>query len=510
MRRKLLFTFCTLFAAASIALVVIQLLQTQRSVTMSESLFSVSVSNAMDDVVSQLNRLKVEDYINQNDRYKLLKYKRVEELNATMREIVKERHDLLSDRERVRFGTELQDSAVVLRPALLSAEEARDLERYNTLLSNRNKLMRNENYYDQFVTDISQYVFDNLLSSNAFNYPMLDSLIADNLQEAGIDIRARIGVLNNTADTFLYVSPNGSRTKLRESPYRYSLKPDGNLRANEYFIMLQFPSSARYLSERSNRYLVLSIVLMVIIMVLFLLTVRSIFLQRKLDEMKNDFISNMTHEIKTPIATVSLACEMLRDKSVAADPAMQDNFLGIIQNENHRMQMLVETILQSNKMGSKKFVMNPTEVDVHRIVEEVARSFDMQVRSRNGSLTLDLQATPPTLFADTLHLTNAIYNLVDNALKYSPGRVEIGVSTRNEGDRLVLVVWDHGVGISKEDQRHVFEKFYRVSTGNVHDVKGFGIGLSYVQQVVLLHHGSISVNSTVGQGSSFTISLPRT
>lgn len=509
MRRKLLFTLCTLFAMASIALVVIQLLQTQRSVAMSESLFSVSVSNAMDDVISQLNRLKVEDYINQKDRYKLLKYKRVEELNATMQEIIKEQQGLFYDEKRVRFGTSLQDSAFALQPARLTGEEAKAIERYNLLLSNRNKLMRYEGYYDQFVTDISQYVFDNILSSSTFNYPMLDSLIADQLEAAGIDIRPRVGVLNSTVDTFLYVSPNGSKTKLRESPYRYSIKPDGNLRANEYFIMLQFPSSTRYLSESSNLYLVISIVLMAVVMTLFLLTVRSLYLQRKLDEMKNDFISNMTHEIKTPIATVSLACEMLRDKTVAADPAMQDNFLGIIQNENHRMQMLVETILQSNKMGSKKFVLNPAEVDVHRIIQGVAKSFDVQISSRNGSLALDLQADPPTLFADNLHLTNAIYNLVDNAIKYSPERLEVSISTRNEGNNLVIVVADKGLGISKENQRHVFEKFYRVSTGDVHDVKGFGIGLNYVQQVVLLHHGAISISSALGSGTAFTISFPR-
>jgi two-component system phosphate regulon sensor histidine kinase PhoR len=508
MKRKFLLLLCTIFAIASICLVSIQLLQTQRSVAISGSLFSISVGNAMDDVINQLNRLKVEDYINQKDRYKLLKYKRVEELNTQMKELVEKNSSLFYDTTRVSFGTALKDSALVTQNKHVSEDERATLEHYNLLLYNRNKIAHDEGFYDRFVNDISEYVFDNILASSSFNYPMLDSLIYEQLVLGGIDIRPNVGVLNNTADTFLYISPKASEAKLRATPYRYTLHPDGNMRANEYFILLQFPSSALVLKEHSNIYLILSFVLIAIIILSFIITARMIFNQRKIDQMKNDFINNMTHEIKTPIATVSLACEMLRDKSISPDPASRDTYLGIIQNENHRMQMLVETILQSSKMGNKNFSLTPVEIDLNSIIDSVVHSFKVQVDSRGGSITQDFQAQPGTLYADNLHITNMIYNLIDNAVKYSPQHPDIRISTRKEGDNIILTVQDHGLGIDKENQKHIFDKFYRVNTGNVHDVKGFGLGLNYVKQVVDLHKGTIKVDSKLGEGTTFTITLP--
>lgn len=508
MKRKLLLLLCAIFAIASISLVSIQLLQTQRSVAISGSLFSISVGNAMDDVIDQLNRLKVEDYINQNDRYKLLKYKRVEELNTQMQDLVQANSSLFCDTSRVTFGVALRDSAALLPNSRLSDEEKYAVQHYNLLLRNRNKIIHDEGFYDRFVNDISEYVFDNILASSNFNYPLLDSLICEKLVLGGIDIRPNVAVLNNTADTFLYMSPKADKDKLRASPYRYSLHPDGNTRANEYFILLQFPHSALILKEHSNIYLVLSFVLIAIIIISFFITARMIFNQRKVDQMKNDFISNMTHEIKTPLATVSLACEMLRDKSITPDPASQDTYLGIIQNENRRMQMLVETILQSSKMGNKNFSLTPVDIDLHEIINSVVSSFQVQADSRGGHITQDLQALPSTLYADNLHITNMIYNLVDNALKYSPQHPDIIIRTRSTADSILLTIQDHGLGIDKENQKHIFEKFYRVNTGNVHDVKGFGLGLNYVKQVVELHHGTITVDSKLGEGTTFTITLP--
>lgn len=235
----------------------------------------------------------------------------------------------------------------------------------------------------------------------------------------------------------------------------------------------------------------------------------SIFKKEKLDEMKTDFINNMTHEIKTPIATIGLACEMLQDPTIGSDPENNRTYIGIISDENRRMRMLVETILQSSKMSSKNFELNLKEIDLNAVVESVASNFRPQIASRGGSLNCRLEASPSTTIGDELHITNMIYNLIDNAIKYSPERLEIDISTKADNEKIVLAVKDHGLGISKEDQKHIFERFYRVSTGNVHDVKGFGIGLSYVQQVVLLHKGTIEVDSTPGEGTTFRISLPK-
>lgn len=225
--------------------------------------------------------------------------------------------------------------------------------------------------------------------------------------------------------------------------------------------------------------------------------------------MKTDFINNMTHEIKTPIATIGLACEMLQDKSIDTDSASRGTYVGIINDENRRMRMLIETILQNSKMSNKNFSLNRNEIDLHRITESVLKSFQLIISNRGGVIESDLEANPSTFFGDELHITNMIYNLVDNAIKYSPNTLHIKIATRLDGKNIVLKVADKGLGISKEDQKHIFEKFYRVSTGDVHNVKGFGIGLNYVQQVVSLHEGSIEVDSTLGEGTTFTITFPR-
>ncbi len=509
MKKTFLVLIITLFTLAAASLMVVQYVQMKRTVTVSDNLFNISVNNAMDDMIEQLNRLKVEDYIGQQDRYMLLKYKRVEELNDKMQQIVKENYAVFYDTNLVEVGVTMQDSVRLLRGAVVSATDSQAIASYNTLLATRDRLQNGKDFYNQFVSDISEYVVDNIMTSSSFNHELLDSLITDKLMVNGVDIAPYIGIYDRTNNTFLYCNTKGQEQKLRDSPFKYRFHPDGMMSPNEYFIVLQFPLSSLLLKENSTLYFVISFVLVFLILLLFLLSMRTIVKQEKLDEMKTDFISNMTHEIKTPLATISLACEMLQDPSVSTDPSSNGNFIGIINEESRRMRLLVDTILQNAKMSNKNFSMNPQEIDLHKIIEKVIQSFAIKIDSRGGSLTCNLQANPPILWGDELHITNLVYNLIDNAVKYSTDKLDILLETRIEGDKIVLSVADHGIGISKEDQKHIFEKFYRVSTGNVHNVKGFGIGLNYVWQVVKLHNGEIAVDSTVGAGSTFTITLPK-
>ena len=498
-----------MFSLAAASLLVVQYVQMKRTVTVSDNLFNISVNNAMDDMIEQLNRLKVEDYIGQNDRYKLLKFKRIEELNDRMQGIIKENYSIFYDTNIVEVGITMIDSVKLLQGVHISADDSNAIAQYNTLLSTRDRLAGGDEFYSQFVTDISEYVVDNIITSSTFNYTLLDSLITNNLMVNGVDIHPNIGIYNYTDDKFLYCNTEGSENKLRESPFKYRFHPNGMMSPKEYFIVLQFPLSSLLLKENSTMYFIISLILIILIITLFNLSMISIFKKEKLDEMKTDFINNMTHEIKTPIATIGLACEMLQDPTIGSDPENNRTYIGIISDENRRMRMLVETILQSSKMSSKNFELNLKEIDLNAVVESVASNFRPQIASRGGSLNCRLEASPSTTIGDELHITNMIYNLIDNAIKYSPERLEIDISTKADNEKIVLAVKDHGLGISKEDQKHIFERFYRVSTGNVHDVKGFGIGLSYVQQVVLLHKGTIEVDSTPGEGTTFRISLPK-
>ena len=329
-------------------------------------------------------------------------------------------------------------------------------------------------------------------STAPFSYQELDSIIVEELIVNGIDMHPVIGVYDGSQGSFLYSSDPSREGDLEYSPYRYSFRPHGVVSNNQFFIILSFPNTELFLQRNPNLYLYMSIFLILVVAIMFILSLRTIANQRKLDQMKNEFINNMTHEIKTPISTISLACEMLSDETISQDSA----------------SLLVETILQSAKMGNKNFSMNPKEIDINALVDKVLNSFKLTLANRNGGVERHLDASPSVIVADELHMTNLIYNLVDNGIKYSTGAPQLVVSTAVDGHNLLLRIQDHGIGISKADQRHIFEKFYRVSTGNVHNVKGFGIGLNYVAQVVRLHHGHISVDSEPGQGTTFTVSLP--
>ncbi len=334
----------------------------------------------------------------------------------------------------------------------------------------------------------------------------LDSLISEALLINGIDIPAGFGVMNSTMDEILFSNISGEEEQLMVSPYRYNLTLENY--ENELFLVLHFQDSDISLIKSTRTYMNMSILLTVIIILLFVLSVRTIIKQSTIDKMKTEFINNMTHEIKTPISTIGLACEILKDKTVDSDEGIRNNFVNIISDENRRMQMLVETILQNAKMSNKNFTINRKDTNIHEIVEKTANSFKLTLDNRNGEIVKHLDATNPIIFADELHITNLIYNLIDNAIKYSERAPRIEITTRSEGNMLSLSVKDNGIGIAKDNLQHIFEKFYRVPTGNVHNVKGFGIGLNYVSQVVSLHNGKIFVDSELGSGTIFTVTLP--
>ena len=245
-----------------------------------------------------------------------------------------------------------------------------------------------------------------------------------------------------------------------------------------------------------------------LIIAAFYITVRTLLVQKKLSEIKNDFINNMTHEFKTPLATISLAVDALRNEKVAQDRTKSEYFSSIIKEENKRMNKQVETILQAALMDRQELQLNLQPVHVHEIIQDIADNFQLQLQEKKGRADLQLNAKNDLLEVDEVHFTNLISNLFDNAIKYSNDNVIIKVSTHSTKKNLVIRLEDNGIGMNKETQRRIFEKFYRAHTGNVHNVKGFGLGLSYVKTIVDAHFGKIKVDSTVGKGTAFTMEFP--
>ncbi|MCU0446491.1 MAG: HAMP domain-containing histidine kinase [Microscillaceae bacterium] len=240
----------------------------------------------------------------------------------------------------------------------------------------------------------------------------------------------------------------------------------------------------------------------------FGMTIYTIWQQKKMSEMTTDFINNMTHELKTPISTISLASNMLRKKQITENPEKIIHYSGIIHEENHKLQSQVEQVLRIAKLERGDFQLNKEEVNIHDVIQNAIQSIDLQVNTRGGQIYCYLNALHNTIKADVTHLTNVVANLLDNANKYSPENPQIVISTHDREDGVVISVEDKGIGMSKDKQKYIFEKFYRVSTGNVHDVKGFGLGLAYVKMMVDAHKGHIHLNSDLGKGSRFDIFLP--
>ena len=274
-------------------------------------------------------------------------------------------------------------------------------------------------------------------------------------------------------------------------------------------VRIHFPDMNSYIFS-SVRFMVPSMIFTFVLIVTFIFTIVVIFRQKRYSEIKNDFINNMTHELKTPIASISLASQMLNDESVPKNEMMMKHLGTVINDETKRLRFLVEKVLQMSMFDRKKAVFKKKELDLNEMVETVANSFTLRVEHTGGKIYTDIGAVDSTIYVDEMHFQNVINNLLDNAVKYRrPDQpIDIYMKTWNDKEHVCLSIKDTGMGIKKENLKKVFDKFYRVHTGNVHDVKGFGLGLAYVKNIVDLHNGEIKVDSEYGKGTKFTIKLP--
>jgi two-component system phosphate regulon sensor histidine kinase PhoR len=304
---------------------------------------------------------------------------------------------------------------------------------------------------------------------------------------------------NDTLNHFRYhhflVSPSGS--------------PSENLASDEMLIVV-VPNIDNIVFKDMRPRIAMAILFTLVIVAAFYLTVYTMLRQKKLSEIKNDFINNMTHEFKTPIATISLAVDALRNEKVQKDTEKLGYFSGIIKEENQRMNRQVETILKSALMDRQEVQLNLKPLHVHQIIQDVADNFVLRIQEKQGTLETHLTAENDLIEGDEVHISNLINNLFDNAVKYSKENVppKICITTSSNNKKFIIRIEDNGIGMSRETLKRMFEKFYRAHTGNLHNVKGFGLGLSYVKTVVEAHQGTIKADSTLGKGSCFTIELP--
>ncbi len=365
----------------------------------------------------------------------------------------------------------------------------------------------------------SSFLDPNQLLEN-INIEMLDKYLRTELESKDIDLPYEYGVFSNKEKAYIiengnYTATIGDTTKssnvaamnpLYKAEYKISLFADDMVDPGH--LNLYFPGKNRFLWSNVIGILLSSVVFTGLILFCFSYTVYVIFHQKKVSEMKTDFINNMTHEFKTPIATISLASDSILSPSVIDNKDKVSRFINIIKQENKRMLSQVEKVLQMAQIEKENVELKFNLINLHELIQDAVINAELKVQTKGGAITTNLDAQNPLVEGDATHISSIINNLLDNAEKYTPENPSIIISTKDAKNGVEFTIADNGIGMSKDALKYIFEKFYRVHTGNLHDVKGFGLGLSYVKAMVDAHHGKVYVKSEPGKGSSFTVFLP--
>jgi signal transduction histidine kinase len=334
----------------------------------------------------------------------------------------------------------------------------------------------------------------------------IDSIVKKRMAELKVEEQYAYGIYDDEDSLFVAGRYQGYEKQLQSTKYRVEMSClEG---ADKYWMAVCFFNRKKILFGDMIGWTILSAVFILILISSFYLTVTLMFRQKKLSDMKTDFVNNLTHEFKTPMATISLSSEMLLQEKVRANPEKVEWYARIIQNENKRLKKQVEQILQMAILEKKSLVIKKKIINLHEIIKEQIPVAEIPLKQKNGTLTAHLKAEKSNIYGDKGYLENIISNLLDNAVKYSPYKPQIEIDTYNKNNGIVVSITDNGIGISHEHQKYVFDNFYRVPTGNIHDVKGFGIGLYYVKTMVEAHGGTIKLESEPNKGSRFEIFFP--
>lgn len=421
----------------------------------------------------------------------------------------------------------------VKKRLITDAEEAADMTYYQgkTILKPKTiieKIMRDDlasksNALNQRIKELEyrSSFLDPEQQLENINKEMLDKYLKMELESKNIDLKYEYGIYSNREKAYIIENGNytaiiGDTTKssnvaamnpLYKAEYKISLFADEMY--NPGHLNLYFPGKKRFLWSNVIGILISSVLFTGLILFCFSYTIYVIFHQKKVSEMKTDFINNMTHEFKTPIATISLASDSILSPSIIDQKDKVTRFINIIKQENKRMLSQVEKVLQMAQIEKENAELKFNLFNIHEVIEEAVINAELKVNAKGGTITTQLGAQKPVIEGDVIHISSMINNLLDNAEKYTPEKPNILISTKDARGGIEFSVVDNGIGMSKDALKYIFEKFYRVHTGNLHDVKGFGLGLSYVKAMVDAHQGKVSVKSELGKGSTFTIFLPQ-
>ena len=521
MKKNYIYILIGVITTALVGLVAIQIYWIDNAVTLKEEEFKRDVRSALYAVTNKLERIDAVNRIKTQKKGQLLFNQKMHQLNTSFQ---KEGHDTTAyykkdgitykaSEKQSKDGSLYQKSMQSVSPNgqmgfELSIQSGSGPMIINNGITDTTSSMRQSNQ-----SPILNEMLENLFEANRYrtileriDKHILDSLLKTELMNRDIKAKYQYGVFDYNGNEVI-VDSVSNINKIRQSGFYAQLFPNDVLET-PHFLSIFFPNQKGYLLRTMWMMLLTSVLLLITIVWAFTYTIQTIFKQKKLSEVKNDFISNMTHELKTPISTISLACEALTDADISKNEEVHKSYIGMINQENKRLGLLVESVLKSATWDKGDLKLKKEEFDLHEIIDKAIENISIQVKSKSGNINKNLNAFNSKVKADQVHITNLIYNLLDNANKYSPMQPEIEINTKNFKQGILVTVSDKGIGIKKENLSKIFEKFYRVPTGNIHNVKGFGLGLNYVKAIVEKHGGEISVSSDYGKGTTFNIYIP--
>ena len=521
MSNRQIYILISLTTVALVGLIILQVNLIERAIRINEKNFHTAINQVLHEVVEKIQPTEMREGV--------LKVSR--DLNIDLQEDIffdNETYTRRNERVLVQFreaGGADEDSktrTVAIKDSLKEYIRIEDMD--STRITSVNNASISVQGNEELEADASTYQWEvrpqmvqifrqTMQGLSSLGVPlnqrldsmMLDTLIQQSLHAHGIKVDFNFLVREQGQN--ILQSGHVSEEEFLESPHQTSLFPGYDL-AGDKLLILFFPNQQAYTLKSIGMITLAAIIFTCVVLVAFYLTIKIVFRQKNLSEIKNDFINNMTHELKTPLATISLAADALSNPMIQERKEGMDRYLGIIKEENQRMNRQVERVLQAAQFQKKEYVWKKKPVNMHEMLQESVQKILLKVQEKGGEVFIDLNAEKSMVEADPVHLSNTLINLLENANKYSPEAPNIRVSTYNKQDKFYFSVADKGIGITKQDQARIFDRFYRVSKGDLHESKGFGLGLSYVREVVLAHDGTIQVHSKLGRGSIFTVCLP--
>lgn len=514
MKKSTIWLLAIVMFTAFLVLLFLQVMYMRTSLDIRTQQFDEQVNRSLYNVMRDLERAQTRRYLEQDMIESENRYSQYSKSQISPRITNESRRTTVtrSDGSETRIDLSSTDQSlhpqqqresVFLSPTPGSSTISRT--QYDMQQSLEKRYLHERSLLDEVILDIMRHSNDEPIEKRV-DINMTEQYIRYELSYNGLNVPFSFQVVDFN-NKVVYSSP-GFSTKQKDAIYTQILFPnDPTAKLNK--LKVYFPTRKNYVYGELT-FFIPSLIFTVILLITFIFTVVSLFRQKRLSEMKNDFINNMTHELKTPVSTISLASQMLKDESILKSPDVFKHVTGVIHDETKRLSFQVEKVLQMSLFDKQRVKLKMKVIDANDLVVSVANTHVLKVEKLEGTLDIDLQAEDSAINVDEMHFTNVIFNILDNALKYKKKDIppELMIRTRNEGNKLIISIEDNGIGMKKEDAKKVFERFYRVHTGNRHDVKGFGLGLAYVKKIVMDMNGTIRADSELGKGTKFIISLP--